>query len=63
MFADYFGEVEHPYILEKEQEQIEETIIDNIEKKQIFRARVGQGEYRKNLLGQCPFCPITHLNV
>ncbi len=59
LFADYFGEVEHPYIIEKEQEQIEENIIDNIEKKQIYRARVGQGEYRKNLLGQCPFCPIT----
>lgn len=59
LFADYFGEVEHPYILEKEQEQIEETITDKTEKTQLYRARIGQGEYRKNLLALCPFCPIT----
>ncbi len=59
LFADYFGEVEHPYIFEKEQEQIEENITDNTEKIQLYRARVGQGEYRRNLLALCPFCPIT----
>lgn len=59
LFADYFGEVEHPYILEQEQEQIEEAIVDKVEKTQLYRARVGQGEYRKNLLALCPFCPIT----
>jgi hypothetical protein len=59
LFADYFGEEEHPYIVEKEEEQIEETIIDKAEKIQLYRARIGQGEYRKNLLALCPFCPIT----
>ena len=28
-------------------------------KHHIVRARVGQGEYRTKLLGECPFCPIT----
>lgn len=59
LFADYFGEEEHPYVVEKEEEQIEKTIIDKAEKMQLYRARIGQGEYRKNLLTLCPFCPIT----
>ncbi len=59
LFADYFGEAEHPYTIEKEQEQIEETIDDKLERTQLYRARIGQGEYRKNLLALCPFCPIT----
>lgn len=59
LFADYFGETEHPYTIEKEQEQIEETIADKLERTQLYRARIGQGEYRKNLLALCPFCPIT----
>lgn len=59
LFADYFGEVQHPYIVEQEQEQIEESIIDQTEKVQLTRARVGQGEYRMKLLAECPFCPIT----
>lgn len=59
LFADYFGEAEHPYTIEKEQEQIEEGSADQKEKVQLYRARVGQGEYRIKLLEQCPFCPIT----
>ncbi len=59
LFADYFGEAEHPYTIEKEEEQIEETIDDKLERTQLYRARIGQGEYRKNLLALCPFCPIT----
>lgn len=59
LFADYFGETEHPYTIEKEQEQIEETIDNKLERTQLYRARIGQGEYRKNLLALCPFCPIT----
>lgn len=59
LFADYFGEAEHPYTIEKEQEQIAETIDDKLERIQLYRARIGQGEYRKNLLALCPFCPIT----
>ncbi len=58
LFADYFGDVVHPYTLKKEKEELEE--IDNIEEKQYkMRARIGQGKYRDELLSQCPFCPIT----
>lgn len=59
LFADYFGEVEHPYNIKQEQEQITESAIDQTQKVQINRARVGQGEYRINLLAECPLCPIT----
>jgi putative restriction endonuclease len=59
LFADYFGEVQHPYIIEKEQEAIEEKQIEEKEKVQLQKARFGQGEYRMKLLDECPFCPIT----
>ncbi|OOF78411.1 restriction endonuclease [Rodentibacter caecimuris] len=58
LFADYFGEVIHPSVVEEEEKAILEdgNTIVNREK---LRARKGQGEYRKKLLEQCPFCPIT----
>jgi len=59
LFADYFGEVQHPYTIEKEQEDIEGKKIEETEKLQLQRARKGQGEYRSKLLSECPFCPIT----
>lgn len=59
LFADYFGEVEHPYIIEKEEEEIIDSDAPQEEKKQLIRARIGQGEYRTKLLAECPFCPIT----
>ncbi|HOE05143.1 MAG TPA: HNH endonuclease [Bacteroidales bacterium] len=58
LFADYFGEVQHPYIIKKEEEAIEQ-IENETEKLTLSKARVGQGEYRKKLLEVCPFCPIT----
>jgi hypothetical protein len=58
LFADYFGDVEHPYTIVKEQEEIDK--IENIEEKvTVSRARVGQGKYREELLKLSPFCPIT----
>ncbi len=58
LFADYFGDVKHPYLIEKEQNEIEK--IENIEEKiTLSRARVGQGRYRTELLKLSPFCPIT----
>lgn len=58
LFADYFGDVQHPYIIEKEQQEIDE--LDNTEEKKVLsRARIGQGKYREELLKLCPFCPIT----
>lgn len=58
LFADYFGEVQHPYIIKKEEEAIE-NISNETEKLTLSKARIGQGEYRKKLLELCPFCPIT----
>lgn len=59
LFADYFGEAEHPYIIEKEKEEITDSDALEEEKRQLIKARVGQGEYRARLLAECPFCPIT----
>lgn len=58
LFADYFGEIQHPYIIKKEEEEIE-LIQNEAEKVILSKARIGQGEYRKKLLELCPFCPIT----
>lgn len=59
LFADYFGEEHHPYVVVKEQERIELSKVSEEDKIQLIKARVGQGEYRKKLLDQCPFCPLT----
>ena len=60
MFLDYFGEEEHPFITNEKIEEIEKSEdIEETKKEQIKRARKGQGEYRKNLLKECPICPIT----
>ncbi len=58
LFADYFGDIQHPYEVRKEIELLE-GITDLKEKFTQSHARIGQGEYRKNLLKQCPICPIT----
>ncbi|APC96344.1 HNH endonuclease [Francisella frigiditurris] len=58
LFADYFGNEEHPYIIEKEQRQVN-NIKDVQEKRLLTQARIGQGKYREELLKLCPFCPIT----
>jgi putative restriction endonuclease len=59
LFVDYFGETTHPFLLKKEEEEIEKSDSDESNKKTLIRARVGQGEYRKKLLELCPSCPIT----
>ena len=59
LFVDYFGETQHPYIIEKEEDEINDNITNSEERKQLIRARIGQGEYRSKLLLECPFCPIT----
>jgi hypothetical protein len=58
LFADYFGNITHPYVIEQEQQSIE-AIINPEKKKIITTARIGQGKYREELLKICPFCPIT----
>lgn len=59
-FVDFFGLTEHPSIVRQQEEIIaQETEIPNEEKKEINYARTGQGKYRRGLLDECPFCPIT----
>jgi len=59
LFADYFGEDQHPYLIQTAEEQINKKIIAQVEQNKLIKARSGQGEYRKKLLAECPFCPIT----
>lgn len=58
LFADYFGDVQHPYIVHKEEEEVR-VLENNEETKVLSRARKGQGKYREDLLHICPYCPIT----
>lgn len=58
LFADYFGDVEHPYLVEKEEEELDQ-IQDKTKKRIYTKARIGQGKYREELLKLCPYCPIT----
>lgn len=64
-FIDYHIEVDKNISLDEinEQEKIENSEnISEKKKEQLIQARVGQGEYRKKLLEECMFCPITDVN-
>ena len=59
-FMDSFGAMTHPAEIQKEEELVKEnTSLSQEEKLQTVKARIGQGKYRKQLLEQCPFCPVT----
>jgi hypothetical protein len=59
-FMDSFGVTEHPVDIKNEEALVEyNSLLSKEEKLQTVKARVGQGKYRKQLLEQCPFCPIT----
>lgn len=58
LFADYFGDIQHPYLV-KEEEEESKLLEVNEETKILSRARKGQGKYREDLLHMCPYCPIT----
>lgn len=58
LFADYFGDVQHPYLLQKEEEQ-SKLLEAKEDTKVLSKARKGQGKYREDLLHMCPYCPIT----
>jgi len=58
LFADYFGDVRHPYLVQKEEAETK-LLENNEETKVLSRARKGQGKYRDDLLNMCPYCPIT----
>ena len=59
-FKDSFGVTSHPSTVQKEEALLEQNISLSKEVKlQTVKARIGQGKYRKQLLEQCPFCPVT----
>jgi len=58
LFADYFGDIQHPYLIQEEEEK-NKILEDTEETKILSRARKGQGKYREELLNMCPYCPIT----
>jgi len=55
LFVDYFGESKHPFEVQKEKE----LVASLADEPRLLQARKGQGTYRKKLLEQCLFCPIT----
>lgn len=58
LFADYFGDTQHPYEAQKELALM--GVTTGLEAGLVIsKARKGQREYRVKLLEQCPFCPIT----
>lgn len=60
LFADYFGEKEHPIkSIQEEQEILIANTMPTTEELQLLKARRGHGRYRTQLLELCPFCPIT----
>lgn len=63
LFSDYrdaFGLTVHPTVLLTEEKSVQQDPNLTIEEKlQTVKARIGQGKYRKKLLEECPFCPIT----
>jgi len=61
LFVDFFGEESNPHELKEKEKQIQENKKLK-DKNENVRAREGQGEYRKKLLYECPFCPITMVN-
>ena len=59
-FMDSFGVTTHPAEIQKEVSLVgENSSLSKEEKLQAVKARIGQGKYRKKLLEQCPFCPVT----
>ena len=58
LFADYFGDIQHPSVIEDEKREIIK-LEQNKSGQVLVKARRGQGKYREQLLHSCPYCPIT----
>ena len=62
MFVDYKSDL-ITYVM-RDEEQQEERICNDQKlstkvKDSLIHARIGQGDYRRKLLGECPYCPFT----
>jgi hypothetical protein len=64
MFVDYKYDVAKisPDELAAVKEIDENTKLTDNKRKALIESRIGQGEYRDNLLKQCPACPFTDVN-
>jgi len=62
MFIDYKSDLV-AYVMKDEEEQerrIEnDTSMSTKTKSSLINSRIGQGDYRRKLLEECPFCPFT----
>ncbi len=60
LFMNYeYNSMNHPKLIANEEEELIESNVENGKKNLIKQARIWQGEYRRKLLEQMPFCPIT----
>lgn len=62
LFADFFWKECPEFEIDEEEQKIMEENIDENEKIEIKKARNWQWKYREQLLGECPFCPITWIS-
>ncbi len=65
IFIDYKSDIvkyESPLEVEAEKAIENNTKMPDERKEQLMKARLGQGEYRRKLLEDCPFCPFTMVN-
>jgi putative restriction endonuclease len=59
LFADFFGETDHPAKQAQEESRIATTVVDGKTREALTTSRVGQGQFRKDVLADCGRCPIT----
>lgn len=60
LFMNYeYNSMNHPKLVEQEEEEITDSTLPKREKSNIRQARVWQWDYRRKLLEQMPNCPIT----
>jgi putative restriction endonuclease len=65
IFIDYKSDIVS-YVISDEKHQLESiresAVITERKKETLIQARIGQGEYRRKLLEECPFCIFTMVN-
>lgn len=64
MFIEYKNDLikyETP-LAKQEENKISNSQLSSTKKETLIQARIGQGKYRKNLIEDCQYCPITLVN-